>query len=93
MLYASAIDGDTHSEELESILDSTDGDTFKRAKKIYSQMSDHEVLECIGAHRQLYAATEDERKALLEAISSVVAADGKHSPIEGQMLRVVRKLL
>ena len=90
MLYAAGIDGKMQQDEMETILERTDEETFKRVKKMYSKMSDIEIMACIEENKACFAADRDE---LLGTVHAIINADGRNTEIEKHLLRVLSKIL
>lgn len=90
MLYASGIDGQIQQDEVESMLEHTDEKTFKKVKKTFAGLSDYEILQLVNENKDRFATDKEE---LMADIKAVVAADGEHKAIEGQLLRFIKKLL
>jgi uncharacterized tellurite resistance protein B-like protein len=93
MLYAANIDGNIQSEEVKVMLEKSDFDTVEKVEKLFSKMSDMEVLECIRENKALYAATEADRMDLIANVCSIIEADEKCTAMEEQMVRTMRRLL
>ena len=90
MLYAAGIDCKMQKDEMETMLERADEDTFKRVKKMYDKMSDIEIMDCIAENKERFAADRD---ALLDSVNAIVNADGRNSEMEKQMLRFLNKVL
>ena len=93
MLYAANIDGNIQSEEVKVMLEKSDFDTVEKVEKLFSKMSDMEVLECIRENKALYAATEADRLDLIHDLCAIIEADEKVSAMEEQMVRGMRRVL
>ena len=93
MLYAANIDGNIQSEEVKVMLEKSDFDTVEKVEKLFSKMSDMEVLECIRENKALYAATEADRMDLIANVCAVIEADEVCSVMEELMVRGMRRLL
>ena len=93
MLYAANIDGDIKSEEVKVMLKKSNFDTVEKVEKLFSKMSDMEVLECIRENKALYAATEADRMDLIANVCAVIEADEVCSVMEEQMVRGMRRVL
>ena len=93
MLYAANIDGNIQSEEVKIMLQKSDFDTVDKMEKLFSKMSDIEVLDCIRENKALYAATEADRLDLMRDLCAIIEADEKTTVIEEQMVRAMRRIL
>jgi len=93
MLYAANIDGNIQSEEVKVMLQKSDFDTVEKVEKMFSKMSDMEVLECIQENKEQYAATEADRLELMADLCAVIDADEKCTTMEEQLVRSMRRLL
>lgn len=93
MLYAANIDGNIQSEEVKVMLQKSDFDTVEKVEKMFSKMSDMEVLECIRENKEQYAATEADRLELMADLCAVIDADEKCTTMEEQLVRSMRRLL
>ena len=93
MLYAANIDGNVQSEEVKIMLQKSDFDTVDKMEKLFSKMSDIEVLDCIRENKALYAATEADRLDLMRDLCAIIEADEKTTVIEEQMVRAMRRIL
>ena len=93
MLYAASIDGNIHENECEIMLEKSSPANFKKIKKQFLEMSDVEILECIEVGKNTFATTEDAKAEILTSVSDIINADKRHTAIEEQLLRAVRKLL
>jgi hypothetical protein len=93
MLYAANIDGNIQSEEVKVMLEKSDFDTVEKVEKLFSKMSDMEVLECIRENKALYAATEADRMDLIANVCAVIEADEVCSVMEEQVVRAMRRVL
>jgi len=93
MLYAANIDGNIQSEEVKVMLKKSNFDTVEKVEKLFSKMSDMEVLECIRENKALYAATEADRMDLIANVCAVIEADEVCSVMEEQMVRGMRRVL
>ena len=83
MLYAANIDGNIHPEEVEVMLEKADVSTFKKVSKLFKKMGDNEVLECIRANKDRFAATVDDKEQLLNSFRSVIQADERCTAYSG----------
>ena len=93
MLYAANIDGNIQSEEVKVMLEKTSFDTVEKMEKLFANMNDAEVLECIRENKALYAATEADRLDLIHDLCAIIEADEKISAMEEQMVKTMRRLL
>lgn len=93
MLYAANIDGSICLDEVEVMLDKSCPDSVKKIKKVFSIMSDMEVLECICENKSKYAATEPSRIVMMRDLRDIIEADEKVTPMEEQLLRIMQRLL
>ena len=93
MLYAANIDGNIQSEEVKIVLEKTSFDTMEKVEKLFSKMSDMEVLNCIRENKARFAATEADRLGLIHDCCAIIEADEKCTMMEEQMVRVMRRLL
>lgn len=93
MLYAANIDGNIKSEEVKVMLERSGFDAVEKTEKLFSKMSDAEVITCIRENKPLYAATEGDRIDLLADLCAVIEADEKCTMMEEQMVRAMRRVL
>ncbi|MBQ6307716.1 MAG: hypothetical protein IJK78_14265 [Bacteroidales bacterium] len=93
MLYAANIDGNIKSEEVKVMLERSGFDTVEKMEKLFSKMSDAEVIACIRENKPLYAATEGDRIDLLADLCAIIEADEKCTIMEEQMVRAMRRVL
>lgn len=93
MLYAANIDGNIQSEEVKVMLEKTDFDTVEKVEKLFSKMSDMEVLNCIHENKAQFAATEADRTELLGDLKAVIEADEKCTTMEEQLVKNMRRIL
>ena len=93
MLYAANIDGNIKSEEVKVMLERSGFDAVEKTEKLFSKMSDAEVITCIRESKPLYAATEGDRIDLLADLCAVIEADEKCTMMEEQMVKAIRRLL
>ena len=93
MLYAANIDGNVQSEEVKIMLQKIGFETVEKMQKLFTKMSDLEVLNCIRENKAQYAATEDDRIEILGDLCAIVEADEKCSIMEKQMIKSIRRLL
>ena len=88
MLYAANIDGNIKSEEVKVMLERSGFDAVEKTEKLFSKMSDAEVIACIRENKPLYARID-----LLADLCAVIEADEKCTMMEEQMVRAMRRLL
>ena len=93
MLYAANIDSNIHQDEVDEILQKTDSATFEKVRKMFTKMSDTEILLCIKENKSKYLADENEKQQLLDDLQSIVAADGHKSAMEKHLTRLLKKVL
>ena len=93
MLYAANIDGSIQPEEVKIMLEKMGFETVEKMGKLFSKMSDAEVLASIRENKAQYAATEDDRLEILGDLCAIIEADEKCSVMEEQMIRVMRRVL
>jgi uncharacterized tellurite resistance protein B-like protein len=87
MLYAANVDGNIQSEEVRTMLEKTGFETVEKMEKLFSKMSDAEVLDCIRENKAQYAATEVDRLDLIHDLCAIVEADEKTTVMEEMMVR------
>ena len=93
MLCAANADGIIQSEEVKVMLERNGFDAVEKTEKLFSKMSDAEVIDCIRENKSLYAATEGDRIDLLADLCAVIEADEKCTVIEEQMVKAIRRLI
>ena len=93
MLYVANADGNIKSEEVRVMLEKTDFDTVARVEELFANMNDAQALNCIDENKALYAATEDNRLALIKDMVEVIEADKKCTAMEEQIVRALRMAL
>lgn len=93
MLYAANIDGNIHPEEVEVMLEKADKDTFKKVCKMFKKMGDAEVIDCIRANKDRFAATASDREQLLNNFRSVIEADERCTSMEKYLLKAIERIL
>jgi hypothetical protein len=93
MLYASSIDGSMQEDEVEVMLEKAGAETFNRMRKLFRNMSDLEVLQCINENKGKYLATDEATLELMNDIRAVVDADGRNARIEDYFVKAIKKIL
>ncbi len=93
MLYAANVDGNIQSEEVRTMLEKTGFETVEKMEKLFSKMSDAEVLDCIRENKAQYAATEVDRLDLIHDLCAIVEADEKTTVMEEMMVRDLWRVL
>ena len=93
MLYAANIDGNIHPEEVEVMLEKADECTYNRVKKLFKKMGDAEIIDCIRANKDCFAATTEDKELLLNSFRSVIQADERCTPIEKYLLKAIERVL
>lgn len=93
MLYALRIDGNVRKEEIDSILERTDSETYRKAYKQLNKMSDAEILDIIRENKGKFAASEEDQQMLIANMTAVISADDNESTMESRLLKAVTKLL
>ena len=93
MLYAANIDGNIQSEEVKVMLEKIDSETFEKMEKLFSKMSDAEVLDCIRENKAQYAVTEADRADLIADLRTVIEADERCTAMEETIVRAMRRVL
>lgn len=93
MLYAANIDGNMNPEEVEVMLEKADVSTFKKVSKLFKKMGDNEVLECIRANKDRFAATVEDKEQLLNNFRSVIQADERCTTMEKYLLKAIERIL
>jgi uncharacterized tellurite resistance protein B-like protein len=93
MLYAANIDGNIQSEEVKVMLQKSGFDTVEKVERLFAEMNDAEVLDCILENKAQYAATEADRLDLIHDLCAIIEADEKCTVIEEEIVRVMRRLL
>ena len=94
LFYAANIDGQLHSNELKTIAKkASDQETFENSLEQFRHMGDTEILDCIREHKTLYAATETDRREILDELLSLIRSDEKQSAMEKRLYATVEKLL
>lgn len=93
MLYAANIDSNIHQDEVDGILQKTDAATYEKVRKMFKKMSDTEILSCIQENKSQFIADADEKQQLLDDVHSIIAADGRNSAMEIQLIRVLKRVL
>lgn len=93
MLYLANVDGEIHSEEIKVMLRKTDCVTVNRIEKLFSEMSDIEVLDCIRENKEAYANTEKSRLELIADMIAIMEADEVYTAMEERALRDLEMVL
>lgn len=93
MLYAANIDSNIHQNEVDRILEKTDAATYEKVRKMFKNMGDTEILSCIQENKVQYLADPAEKQQLLDDVHSIIAADGRHSAMENQLIRELKRVL
>lgn len=93
MLYAANIDGTIHPDEMELILQHVDPTVVSKLKKDFSKMSDTQILDLIHENKSKFITDDTSRQQILDDIRSIVAADGRRSPMEAHLMRTLKKIL
>lgn len=93
MLYALRIDGKVLEEEIDAILEKTDGDTYRKAYKQFNKMCDAEILDIIRENKDKFAASEEDQQMLIANMTAVISADDNESPMESRLIKAVTKIL
>ena len=93
MLYAANIDGSISLDEVEVMLDKSCPDSVKKLKKVFTRMSDMEVLECICKNKAEYASTDSARIVIISDLRDIIEADEKVTAVEEHLLRTIQRLL
>ena len=93
MLYAANIDGNIQSEEVKVMLEEAGFGTVEKMEKLFSKMSDAEVIANIRENKPLYVATEGDRIDLMADLCAIIEADEKCTMMEEQMVRAMRRIL
>ena len=93
MLYAANIDGNIQSEEVKVMLEEAGFGTVEKMEKLFSKMSDAEVIANIREDKPLYVATEGDRIDLMADLCAIIEADEKCTMMEEQMVRAMRRIL
>ena len=93
MLYAANIDGNIQSEEVKIMLEKSGFATVEKMEKLFSNMNDAEVLDCIRENKPFYVDTEANRLDLIHDLCEIIEADEKCTMMEEQMVKEMRRLL
>jgi len=93
MLYAANIDGNIQSEEVKIMLEKTDFDTVEKVEKLFDKMSDTEIIDCIRENKAQYAATEADKRGLMDDLRAIIEADEKVSPMEELICKALGRIL
>ena len=93
MLYAANIDGNIKSEEVKVMLERSGFDAVEKTEKLFSKMSDAEVLDCIRENKAFYADNEASRLDFIHDLCEIIEADEKCTMMEQQMVRAMGRLL
>ena len=93
MLYAANVDGNIKSEEVKIMLEKSGFGTVEKMEKLFSNMNDAEVLDCIRENKAFYADTELNRLEIIHDLCEIIEADDKVSVMEEQMVRMMRRVL
>ncbi len=93
MLYAANCDGNIGADEVGVMLEKTDSATYQKIYKMFMKMNDIEVLSCIKTHKDKYAATPEDRKALMDEIMAFINADDKVVGFEHYLPQMLEKIL
>jgi tellurite resistance protein len=60
---------------------------------MFKNMGDTEILSCIQENKAQYLADPAEKQQLLDDVHSIIAADGRHSAMENQLIRELKRVL
>lgn len=93
MLYAANIDGNIQTEEVKIMLEKIGFETTEKVEKLFSKMSDMEVLNCIRENKVLFAADKADRLDLIHDCCAIIESDEKCTVMEEQLVRVLRRIL
>ena len=93
MLYLANVDGEIHSEEIKVMLRKTDCVTVNRIEKLFSEMSDFEIVDCIRENKEAYANTEKSRLELIADMIAIMEADEVYTAMEERALRDLEMVL
>lgn len=93
MLYAANIDSNIHQDEVYEILQKTDAATYEKVRKMFNKMSDTEILSSIQDNKAQYLADATEKQQMLDDVHSIIAADDRHSAMENQLIRELKRVL
>ena len=93
MLYAANVDGQIQKDELETILEKTNADTFGKMKKQFLKMSDVKLLDCIAENKGHYLSSQEDCRQLLDDIREILHADERLTVMEKHLSRVINKLV
>ena len=93
MLYAANLDGNIQSEEVKVMLEKSGFDTVEKMEKLFTNMNDAEVLDCIRQNKAFYAYTETNRLEIIHDLCEIIEADEKCTVMEEQMVRTMRRVL
>ena len=93
MLYVANIDGNVHPEEIKTIIEKSDSETFEKVKKMFGKMSDAEVLDCIMENKKTYVTNEAELEAIISDCRAIISADENNTVMEEFIVRSLKKVL
>ena len=93
MLYMANVDGEIHPNEVKVMLRKTDTNTYDRIMKLFSEMDENQVLECIHENKEVYANTEESRMELITDMFVVIDADNEITTKEEEILRAMEMVL
>ncbi len=93
MLYAANTDGNIQPEEVDVILEKANADSFKKVGRLFKDMGDAEVIDCIRDHKQQFVPTKEDVQRLMVDFRSIIEADNHCSTLEKYMLNAIEKIL
>jgi uncharacterized tellurite resistance protein B-like protein len=93
MLYLANVDGEIHPNEVKVMLKKTDSNTYDRIVKLFSELNENQVLDCIHENKEVYANTEESRMELITDMFAVIDADYEITTKEEEILRALEEVL
>lgn len=93
MLYAANTDGNIQPEEVDVILEKANAATFKKVRRLFKDMGDAEVIDCIRDHKQQFVPAKEDVQQLMADFRSIIEADKRCSTLEKHMLKAVERIL
>lgn len=93
MLYAASIDGETHDNELIVIKDYLSSEQYERVTKLYSDMSDYELINFFRDNKKHYIKSTADEKIFLSEIKTVLSADHNVDVMEKMLMMAFKKII
>lgn len=82
LLYLAKSNGFIHEDEFSLMFEKADNVTFNNVRRMFGQMSDVEILECVDLNKARFLVTDHERWQMLNDLKSLVSAALHPSPME-----------